>query len=46
MMTEAAEASTCMSAWSLLVSPLSVVSPAAQKVPYIVPSLNTTGTET
>jgi hypothetical protein len=46
MMTEAACASTSMSALSRLVNALSVVSPAAQKVPYIVPSLNVTGTET
>ena len=45
-MTDAAWASTSISDWSRLVSALSDVSPAAQNVPYIVPSLSTTGTET
>ena len=46
MITEAAEASTSISDLSRLVRSLSVVRPAAQKVPYREPSLRVTGTET
>ena len=46
MITAAAEARTSMRALSRLVRSLSVVSPAAQKVPYSEPSLRVTGTET
>ena len=46
MTSDAACASTSISALSRLDSALSEVSPAAQNVPYSVPSLSTTGTET
>ena len=46
MITAAAWASTSMSDLSRLVRSLSEVSPAAQNVPYRLPSLRTTGTET
>ncbi len=46
MITAAAEASTSMRALSRWVRFLSVVSPAAQKVPYREPSLRVTGTDT
>jgi hypothetical protein len=46
MITEAAEASTPMSASSRSESSLSEVKPKAQNVPYRLPSLRTTGAET